>query len=536
MAPEQASSQAVDARCDLFSVGCVLYHACTGKPPFTGRDTVSTLMAVATEQPPAPRERNPEVTPALNDLIVRLLAKSPAGRPQSAREVVQALEAIERAAPPAGITATKSGGLFGHRRRWLAAVTAGLLVAVALAAVILLQIKDDKGEGIVRIETVDPDVEVVVKSGGREFTIYDKKSRQEVTLPVGRYEVELKGGKDGLKLETDQFTLKRGDRAVVQVTWSPGKGRGAGTESVRGPRPAPLDCTGPEGVSALEVRRAQAAWAKYLGRPVEETVEVADGVKMTFVLIPPGKFHMGSPSEELEYVTKTFFAKTFIEGRRPDWLDNETLHEVTVTAPFDLAQTEVTQAQYKALTGVNPSAFKGGERPVEMVSWTEARGWTEKLTTKRRDKHLYRLPTEAEWEYSCRGGRFSTKPFGVGDGRSLSSREANFDGRFPYGGADKGEQSKGPCAVASYPANAFGLYDMHGNVFEWCQDWYGPYPRGAVTNPAGPEKGLFRVLRGGCFFHDAANCRASYRPNYEPSNRYNDLGFRVARSVPSGVE
>jgi formylglycine-generating enzyme required for sulfatase activity len=269
-------------------------------------------------------------------------------------------------------------------------------------------------------------------------------------------------------------------------------------------------------VSATEVGRAQGAWARYLRRQVEETVEIGDGVTMTFVLVPPGTFRMGSPADEKERS------------------DDETLHEVTLTEPFDLGKTEVTQAQYQALTGDNPSRFKGADKPVETVSWEEARDCAAKLTKKRGDQHLYRLPTEAEWEYACRGGRPSSHPFGVGDGRALSSREANFDGKFPYGGTADGLYLETTCRVSSYPANALGLGDMHGNVWEWCADWSGPYAQGDVTNPAGPAEGSSRVIRGGGWSFSARYCRAAYRAGIVPRHRDNDLGFRLARSVPSG--
>jgi formylglycine-generating enzyme required for sulfatase activity len=288
------------------------------------------------------------------------------------------------------------------------------------------------------------------------------------------------------------------------------------------PKPGLLDCTGVAGVSPDEVRRAQQAWAKYLGRPVEETIEIANGVAMTFVLISPGKFRMGSP-----------------EGEKDRVAERETLHEVVLTEPFYLARTEVTQAQYEALTGENPSKFKGADRPVEQVSWEQARDYAAQLTKKRDDKHLYRLPTEAEWEYSCRGGRPSSQPFGIGDGHALSSREANFNGNFPYSGPKEPEKKEYPnstCRVASYAANALGLYDMHGNVLEWCADWYGPYPSGAVTDPTGPAGGSDRVDRGGCWDYDAGRCRAANRDRNTPSSQYPGIGFRLARSVPSGAQ
>jgi formylglycine-generating enzyme required for sulfatase activity len=144
------------------------------------------------------------------------------------------------------------------------------------------------------------------------------------------------------------------------------------------------------------------------------------------------------------------------------------------------------------------------------------------------------LPTEAEWEYACRGGRSSSNPFGVGDGRTLSSREANFGGNHPYVGAAKGPYLESTSRVGSYAANALGLFDLHGNVCEWCADWYGPYPREDVTNPAGPSEGSDRVIRGGCWLLDGGYCRAAVRHWDEPGNRSHDLGFRLARSVLSG--
>ncbi len=286
-------------------------------------------------------------------------------------------------------------------------------------------------------------------------------------------------------------------------------------------RPAPLDCTGKDGVCAADVRKAQEAWAEYLGRKVEETIEVADGVKMTFVLVPPGTFLMGSPADE--------------QGRGED----ETPHEVTLTEPFDLGKTEVTQAQYQALAGKNPSLLKGADLPVECVSWEEARDWAEKLTKKLGGKRVYRLPTEAEWEYACRGGRPSSLPFGVGDGHALSARDANFNGNFPAGNAARGIYLESTCAVGSYPANAFGLHDMHGNVLEWCRDWYGSYPHGAMTNPTGSDEKAsrvfgerdYRVFRGGCWQEYGVHCRAASRSKDWPERRQVYIGFRAVRAI-----
>jgi beta-aspartyl-peptidase (threonine type) len=285
------------------------------------------------------------------------------------------------------------------------------------------------------------------------------------------------------------------------------------------PRPAPLDCADAEGVSAADVQKAQSAWAAFLGRPVEEDDEIAPGVKMKFVLVPPGKFLMGSPAEEQ---TKSRVAD---EGQ----------HEVEITRPFYLGKYEVTQAQYDALVGKNKnrSAFRGPELPVETVNWDEATAYAAAWTTKRGDGLKYRLPTEAEWEYACRAGHPSSQPFGTGNyGSSLSSKQANFDGQYPYGGAAKGKFLAKTTPAGQYPPNALGLHDMHGNVWEWCADWYGDYPPGKVTDPSGPPEGSSRVVRGGCWDSSARYCRAAYRDGHGPRYWSNSLGFRLARVLP----
>ena len=137
----------------------------------------------------------------------------------------------------------------------------------------------------------------------------------------------------------------------------------------------------------------------------------------------------------------------------------------------------------------------------------------------------YRLPTEAEWEYACRGGANSSTPFSFGG--SLSSTQANFDGDYPYGGAAREPYLQRTTAVGSYPPNAYGLFDMHGNVWEWCQDWFGPYSRKSVKDPTGASTGEHRVLRGGSWYNGGSDCRAACRVHDDPGSRDHDGGFRV---------
>jgi formylglycine-generating enzyme required for sulfatase activity len=195
---------------------------------------------------------------------------------------------------------------------------------------------------------------------------------------------------------------------------------------------------------------------------------------------------------------------------------------VTLTEPFDLGIPEVTQAQYAALTGKSPSYHEGSSRPVEQVTWDDADAFGRSLTKKLADGYVYRLVTEAEWEYSCRGGRPSSETFGVGDGRSLTSREANINGTL-------GQTSN----AGSYAASALGLYDMHGNVWEWCADWMKPYSEDAVTNNPRVVGGPFRVARGGCYNEPAVECRSALRQGSPAERRDCWVGFRLARSIPS---
>jgi formylglycine-generating enzyme required for sulfatase activity len=210
---------------------------------------------------------------------------------------------------------------------------------------------------------------------------------------------------------------------------------------------------------------------------------------------------------------------------------------------------EVTQAEYEQVMGNNPSYFSktGGGKdkvaglntdrfPVENVSWDDAVQFCRKLSElpeEKRRGHAYRLPTEAEWEYACRGRAPFEHPFHFGP--SLSSAQANFDGRQPYGGAPAGKYLECTTTTGFYPANAFGLHDMHGNVWEWCADWYDAnyYRSSPRKDPSGPPGGSLRVIRGGSWGHGGRLCRAADRDWGTPSYRCSLLGFRVAR-VPSG--
>lgn len=217
-------------------------------------------------------------------------------------------------------------------------------------------------------------------------------------------------------------------------------------------------------------------------------------------------------------------AGTFIMGSPDRVGDNEEhpQHQVTVRS-FYMGKYEVTQAQYQAVMGTNPSHFKGDNLPIENLSWNDAVEFCRKLS--QMTGREYRLPSEAEWEYACRAG--TTTAFAFGD--SLSSKQANFDGKYPFGGAAEGVYRQKTTPVGSFQPNAWGLYDMHGNVWEWCEDvWHHNYNE-APTDGSAWESGdsILRVVRGGSWYHSAQSLRSASRGGGVPGNRDNLSGLRV---------
>jgi len=233
------------------------------------------------------------------------------------------------------------------------------------------------------------------------------------------------------------------------------------------------------------------------------------GVSQKFRWCEPGTFLMGSPEDEPE--------------RESNGAD-ETQHEVTLSKGFWIADTTVTEALWEAVMGENPSGFKGENRPVEKVNWNDAQEFISKMNGMKSELKL-QLPTEAQWEYVCRAG--STTPFCWGE--QINSELVNFDGTEPYNNGRKSEYREETVDVESFYQNDWGLWQMHGNVREWCQDWYGAYPEKSATDPVGPETGNLRVLRGGSWFSHGGLCRSAYRSRYDPSHRNYHRGFRFAR-------
>jgi len=259
---------------------------------------------------------------------------------------------------------------------------------------------------------------------------------------------------------------------------------------------------GNDELTEAETRRVRVATPQ--GEEAKEITYYKNSIGMEFVKIEPGIFMMGSPANE---------------GGRSD---DEKQHEVAIRKGFYLGATEVTQDQWRAVMGNNPSYFTGdGRLPVEKVSWLEAQEFCKKLSEK--EGRNYRLPTEAEWEYACRAG--TTTPFYTGS--TISTDQANYNGNFTYGNGVKGVDRKKTTPVGSFAPNAWGLYDMHGNVWEWCQSAYEGYPYDADDGRNAYNNHVTRVDRGGSWNLNPRNCRSADRRGSTPVDRIIYIGFRV---------
>jgi formylglycine-generating enzyme len=234
------------------------------------------------------------------------------------------------------------------------------------------------------------------------------------------------------------------------------------------------------------------------------------GVVQRFRWISAGEFLMGSPEDEAERQSR------------------ERQHEVELTRGFWLADTACTQALWQEVMGENPSHFQGKDRPVENVSWEDCDGFIEKLNGEVPGLGAC-LPTEAQWEYACRAG--TKTPFSFGE--NLTPEQVNYDGNYPYSGGTKGKYREETVAVKSLSPNDWGLYEMHGNVDEWCADWFGDYPDGLVIDPVGPIEGGRRVLRGGSWISLGRYCRSACRLWNPPGDRSVYIGFRLSRGQAS---
>jgi formylglycine-generating enzyme required for sulfatase activity len=494
IAPEQALDAArADIRADIYSLGCTLYYLLTGAPPFQGKSLSAVLLAHQSMQARPLNLVRPEAPEELAAVVRKMMAKEPAKRYQTPAEVVQALAMFARS----GVTGAPPNS------------TCELSV----------------GTDSARAKIAKP--ERPVQPAAR--TAKPNASVKEAPPPVA-WDTLTEEGNTSIPARKSGAVRKRrspAGRAETRKKWLIGGGIGLGVLLLA------LLGMWANGLPKENTTAGDLSKESPDGKPAKLPNSITNSIGMKLVLVKPGTFLMGSPPDEA--------------GRS----DDEHQHEVEITRSFYVGVYEVTQEQYERVMGQNPSWFSstgdGKDKvqgmdtrtfPVESVSWDDAVEFCRRLSelpAEKANESTYRLPTEAEWEYSCRGGPLFKKPsppFYFGD--SLSATQANFDGNYPYGGAAKGQYLECPTKVgSSYPPNSLGLYNLHGNVWEWCSDWYDAeyYQHSPRLDPQGPANGKRRVLRGGSWVNDGRDCRAAYRNSDAPGLRYIHNGFRVVLVV-----
>jgi formylglycine-generating enzyme required for sulfatase activity/tRNA A-37 threonylcarbamoyl transferase component Bud32 len=468
IAPEQArDSKSADIRADIFSLGCTLFRLLTGESAFPGQTSADKISARLVGDAVPLRSLKPQTDPALEAVLMRMMARDVAARFQTPAEVAEALLPFCQGAAELEIRFGESGGSSATDKE-----SAGT------------------GPGIPDTVTAAKTPRPAAVSTGQGTVQAPTAVGEGIVSPPPRW-----------PRRAWPFALGAGLAAVGLILasfWNWHNVPDAETDPRdRNQIPPP-------------VRKSDPFFTNSLG--------------MKLAKIPGAKFLMGSPPGEV--------GRTDSEGPQ---------HPVVIAKSFYLGVYEVTQDEYQKLMGLNPSHFSAsGEGrklvegkdtrryPVERVSWNEAKTFC-RLLSKQPDEQkagrVYRLPTEAEWEYACRAG--TTGPFSFGD--SLSAFQANFDGGRPYGNAPPGPRRWHTLPVGSFPPNGFGLYDMHGNVFEWCEDYNeSSYADNLnhVQRKHRPEDD--RVLRGGAWMFASSACRSAARFGRFPSDHSNYAGFRVA--------
>lgn len=469
MAPEQAQdSRRADIRADIYSLGCTLYQLLTGRVSFPVATSVEKLIKHSMDEPEPLTKLRPGVPAGLRTVVGKMMAKRPADRYQTPAEVAQALA-------PFGAAPSSTPAI--PPRRWL--IAAGLAAALLVVALVVVTIRSRQGD--VTIQTDDPSIEIVARPDGGVVLIRDTKTGQTWNLDTQNLNLGSADHADGLRIELDgrkPLILRRRDGRLVTIT---------------GPVP-------PTEPSAKNASGLPERFKNSLG--------------MEFVLVPKGKAWLGGGN-----------------GQPGD---------VAVNMPHDfyLGVYEVTQEEWRQVTGLTPSYFSrtgGGKKkikslpdeevkrlPVEMVSWDDVQLFLAELNKRTQEAGwAYRLPTQVEWEYACRGGPMATQFESAHDyyfakpTNELDPTQAN----FKYDGSLKRTRK-----VGSYAPNALGLYDMHGNVWEWCAD-EAPQADGTVE----------RVNRGGSWLYAAADCRAASTDSDPANHRGESLGLRVARLPAASV-
>jgi serine/threonine protein kinase/formylglycine-generating enzyme required for sulfatase activity len=609
MAPEQAlDAHHADARADIYSLGCTLYRLLTGRVLYKGESLMQILMAHRELPIPPLCKASPDVSPQLDGVYQKMVAKKPEDRYRSMTEVIAALETCagkNSASAPSyadepTATFTADGNLsFSHgttpgklatavktqvenlagatcsqqasteetskhlrrdakllavprkKKTLLVSIGLGIVGIIVLSAIISVL----TSKGTLEIVTDDPNVQVAVKQNGELVEVVDAKSGWKISLKSGEYELAPQGSTDKFRLEPNSVVVTRGDTVTAKVTLKPSVVSDSKSEisNSKSPPPAVGGLIGHDGkwqlppgapppaVAPFDEKQAkehQAAWAKHLGVPVE----ITNSIGMKLVLIPPGEFEMGSPNELIEEELKSVGG----DIRRKDVLPGEgPRHHVRITRAFYLGTYLVTQEEYQRVMGANPSEFsvKGKSKdkvagqdpkrfPVENVTCSDTDEFCSRLAEMADEKSAarrYRLPSEAQWEYACRAGSTGKYFFGPASDERMAAEKLLPE--YAWFGDNSGGR---PHAVGGRRASPWGLYDIYGNVWEWCQDWYAKdyYAKSPPDDPAGPPGGSNHVFRSGNWRIQARCCRSAYRGGNTPTGRGDLLGFRVSLVLP----
>ncbi len=501
---EQMKGTGTDARSDLYSLAATIYHLLTGDKPIDALTRVTEIATEETDPLPSANEINPHVPSAVAEVLKKAMAIKPDHRPATAMEMRRMLmDGNKPPVPEQKDVSTVIVGSPGARH------TAGASAQNNDPATQGRKVEATDQDR--REERVDKGPTVNVKAAASQLAGSMLKSVTDAAAKIKTVSL--------WKRAAVAVAVIAAVVLVVMMTWQrSGKQQGGQLAAPVLPGSTAQGPTFEFETVAMDSNGNITARQKKQARQLIE--DLGGGVTLEMVEIPAGTFTMGSPETEAQRRSE--------EGPQ---------HQVSVQS-FYMGKFEVTQAQWRAVAGLpkdytdlnpDPSYFKGNDRPVENVSWWEAMEFCTRLS--RKTGRLYRLPTEAEWEYVCRAG--TTTPFAFGE--TITPDIVNYDGNNPYGSAPKGIYQQSTIDVGSLGvANGFGLYDMHGNVWEWCMDnWHDNY-NGATTDGSAWQggDGNRRVLRGGSWNFYGYYCRAASRNWLTPDSRYYfSVGFRLVLVV-----
>lgn len=579
LAPEQAlDTRKADERSDVYALGCTLHYLLTGKPPYKEDTLVKTLLAHREAEIPSLRIRREDVPEKLDTIFQMMVAKQPESRFQTMRQLITALQDLcldtnnENAGAPAilgagsdsswnsqptlesirtpkesGVPTSEGGSFRVGGRRWLWGLGAALGL-LAVAAGLVIQWKTPAGLVILELDQPEMIGAVVRIDGDEMLTIETAEGLKpiRITPDAERHLLEIETA--GFKTFSQSFSFETGNTQRIQVRLepleeTPRESLPPENRTSADPQPAPAIAP----FTAEEARQFQEAWAKYLGIPVE----FRNSIGMKLAVIPAGAFAMGSSEEEIQELISELKSQGWEDNALKRFMYEGPQHRAEFTHPWMLGVYEVTRGQFRQfvnatnyITDAERDGYGGGgweagqrvrrshfswksnhgfeteltdDHPVVNVSWNDATAfcaWLSEL-----DGANYRLPTEAEWEFACRAG--SQSQYSIGD-------DLNALAEYAWYGA-QGE--RGTRTVGMNKPNAFGLFDLQGNVCEWCNDWYGPYESRTLLNPTGLQSGQLRVLRGGAYTDTPSWLRCANRHHGLPYQRSSATGFRVVKTI-----